>query len=137
MPVHRRMSALRPAPSADNVGCPREILVMTSWRLPIHALVAGMLLGVGLAPRADEICTDRTDFEKSGWQLKPVQRAMDDYLRDHGIRVNWLHEPRPPNAVGRDYYEWLWIDEFGAGMKAELVRRFCGGATDAGPERQQ
>jgi hypothetical protein len=46
--------------------------------------------------------------------------------------VNWLKEPRPPSAVGRDYYEWLWIDEFGAGMKAELVQRYCVGAMDSG-----
>jgi hypothetical protein len=110
---------------------------MTSQRLWINLLVAGTLLGVVSAPRADEMCTDKTDFEKNGWQLKPVQRAMDDYLRDHRIRVNWLHEPRPPNAVGRDYYEWLWIDEFGAGMKAELVQRFCGGGADAGAEGQE
>jgi hypothetical protein len=100
-------------------------------------LAAGVLLGLVSAPRADQICRDKTDFEKNGWQLKPVRRAMDDYLRDHRIRVNWLHEPRPPNAVGRDYYEWLWIDEFGAGMKAELVQRFCEGAAGAGAEGQQ
>jgi hypothetical protein len=103
---------------------------MTIQRLWILVLVAGMLLGMVSDPRANEICTDKANFERNGWQLKPVQRAMDDYLRDHRIRVNWLHEPRPPNAVGRNYYEWLWIDEFGAGMKVKLVQQFCGGATD-------
>ena len=110
---------------------------MTFQCLWILVLAAGMKLGVVSDPRADEICTDKVDFERNGWQLKPVQRAMDDYLRDHRIRVNWLHEPRPPNAVGRNYYEWLWIDEFGAEMKVKLVQRFCGGATDAGAEGQE
>ena len=110
---------------------------MTSRPWRILVLAAGMLLGVVLDSRADEICTDKKNFEKNGWQLKPVQRAVDDYLRDHRIRVNWLHEPRPPNAVGRNYYEWLWIDEFGAEMKVKLVQRFCGGATDAGAEGQE
>ena len=65
-------------------------------------VAAGMLLGVISASRADETCTDEANFERNGWQLKPVQRAMDDYLRDHRIRVNWLLKPRPPNAVGRE-----------------------------------
>ena len=110
---------------------------MTSRPWRILVLAAAVLLGVPSAPHADEICKDKADFEKNGWQLKPVQRAMDDYLRDHRMRVNWLHEPRPPNAVGRDYYEWLWMDEFGAGMKAQLVRRFCGGAAEAGAAGQE
>ena len=111
---------------------------MTFQRLWILVLSASILLGMVSDPRTDEICTDKAEFEKNGWQLKLVQQAMDDYLRDHGIRVNWLHEPRPPpNAVGRNYYEWLWIDEFGAGMKVKLVQRFCGGATDAGAEGQE
>ena len=110
---------------------------MTFQRLWILVLAAGMLLDVVSDPRADEICTDKANFERTGWQLKPVQRAMDNYLRDHRIRVNWLHEPRPPNAVGRNYYEWLWIDEFDAGMKTELVQRFCVSAADAGSMRQE
>ena len=72
------------------------------------------------------------EFENTGWQLKPVQQAMDNYLRDHRIRVNWLKEPRPPSAVGRDYYEWLWIDDFGARMKADLVQHYCAGTADPG-----
>ncbi|MDT8386617.1 MAG: hypothetical protein RQ736_03840 [Thiogranum sp.] len=86
-------------------------------------IVAAGLLSVTAG--AGEICTDRIEFETSGWQLKEVQQAMDDYLRDHRMRANWLKEPRPPSAVGRDYYEWLWTSEFGAGMKAELVERYC------------
>lgn len=99
-------------------------------RLRLFAVV--ILLITGSATRAAEICTDKVGFERDGWQLKPVQQAMDDYLRDHRVRVNWLKEPRPPNAVGRDYYEWLWIDEFGAGMKTELVQRYCAGAAESG-----
>jgi hypothetical protein len=57
---------------------------------------------------------------------------MDDYLRAHRMRVHWLQEPRPPDAVGRDYYEWLWMHDFGTGMRAELVQRFCAGASAAG-----
>ncbi|MGD8311865.1 MAG: hypothetical protein PVJ66_04650 [Gammaproteobacteria bacterium] len=90
-------------------------------------IVACLLLIVVPGTRADEICTDKEEFENNGWQLEPVQQAMDNYLRDHRMRVNWLKEPRPPNAVGRDYYEWLWIDEFGATMKADLVQRYCAG----------
>ena len=105
---------------------------MIQRRLLLHLLAAGMLPGVVSASPADEICADRMEFEKDGWQLKPVQQAMDEYLRDHRMRVNWGKEPRPPSAVGRDYYEWLWIHDFGAGMKAELVQRFCAGAPPAG-----
>lgn len=79
------------------------------------------------AARATTLCPDTDAFLASGWEQPEVQDAMDDYLRDHRIRVNWQQEPQPPNAVGRDYYEWLWIDEFGAAMKAELVDRFCSG----------
>ena len=100
-------------------------------------LATGMLLGMVSFPRADEICTDKMEFEKDGWQLKPVQQAMDDYLRDHRMRVNWLQEPRPPSAVGRNYYEWLWIDQYGAGMKAELVRRYCAIASDVGAKDRE
>ena len=110
---------------------------MTFQRLWILVLSASILLGMVSDPRTDEICTDKAEFEKNGWQLKPVQQAMDIYLRDHRMRVNWLKEPRPPSAVGRDYYEWLWIDEFGAGMKVKLVQRFRGGATHAGAEGQE
>jgi hypothetical protein len=105
---------------------------MTKEFLWLRAFAAGMLLFMVSATRADEICTDQIEFEETGWQLEPVQEAMDIYLRDHRMRVNWLKEPRPPSAVGRDYYEWLWIDEFGAGMKAELVQRYCVGAADSG-----
>jgi len=88
--------------------------------------------GYGFSHMADEICTNKLEFEKTGWQLTPVQQAMDIYLRNNRMRVNWLKEPRPPSAVGRDYYEWLWIDEFGARMKAELVQSYCAGAADSG-----
>ena len=98
---------------------------------PMCLLVAGMALTGASASETDEICADQTEFEKDGWQLKPVQQAMDDYLRDRRMRVNWLKEPRPPSAVGRDYYEWLWMEEFGAAMKADLVQRYCGGAADS------
>jgi hypothetical protein len=105
---------------------------MTKQFLRLRVFAAGVLLIMVSATRADEICTDKMEFEKTGWQLRPVQQAMDIYLRDHRMRVNWLKEPRPPSAVGRGYYEWLWIDEFGARMKAELVQRYCAGAADSG-----
>jgi hypothetical protein len=108
---------------------------MTKQFLRLRVFAAGMLLIMVSATRADKLCTDQMEFEKNGWQLRPVQQAMDIYLRDHRMRVNWLKEPRPPNAVGRDYYEWLWIDEFGAGMKAELVQRYCAGAADSGAKQ--
>jgi hypothetical protein len=110
---------------------------MTRQFVQVYVFAAGILLSTASATLADEICTDKSEFEKDGWKLRPVQQAMDNYLRDHRMRVNWLNEPRPPNAVGRDYYEWLWIDKFGVGMKAELVKRFCGGAADAGAEGQE
>jgi hypothetical protein len=75
---------------------------MTFQRLWILVLSASILLGMVSDPRTDEICTDKAEFEKNGWQLKLVQQAMDDYLRDHGIRVNWLHEPRPPQRSGEE-----------------------------------
>ena len=100
---------------------------MTKQFLRLRVFAAGILLIMVSAAQADEICMDKIEFEKKGWQLKPVQQAMDNYLRDHRMRVNWLKQPRPPSAVGRDYYEWLWIDEFGARMKAELVQRYCNG----------
>jgi hypothetical protein len=103
---------------------------MTKATLWLRLSVAGTLLILAPDTRADGLCADRQELEKNGWQLKPVQRAMDMYMRDHRMRANWLREPRPPDAVGRDYYEWLWINPFGARMKAELVRRYCGGATE-------
>jgi hypothetical protein len=117
----------------DGVGRPRAAIALpgASHPLRMHLLGAGMLLIMASAAPAAQICPDRAEFEKDGWQLEPVQRAIDVYLRDHRMRVNWMHEPRPPDAVGRDYYEWLWINEFGAGMKADLARRFCEGAADA------
>jgi hypothetical protein len=110
----------------------RQDFTMPEQFLRVCAIAAGTLLIISSAARADEICKDRMEFEKNGWQLKPVQQAMDNYLRDHRMRVNWLHEPRPPDAVGRDYYEWLWTDEFGAGMKAGLVKYYCAGKADSG-----
>ena len=105
---------------------------MTTQSFRVCLSAAGTLLIVASVTRADGLCADRMEFAKNGWQLKPVQQAMDIYLRDHRMRVNWLKEPRPPDAVGRDYYEWLWINEFGARMKAELVQRYCDGAADSG-----
>jgi hypothetical protein len=107
---------------------------MAKQSLRANILRAGVLVSVVIGAQADEVCVDKEKFEKNGWQLTPVQQGMDAYLRDHRMRVNWLKEPRPPSAVGRDYYEWLWINEFGATMKSELVQRFCGGATDSGAE---
>jgi hypothetical protein len=80
--------------------------------------------------REEVNCDSRAGFIADGWQQKPVQAAMDAYLRDHRMRANWMHEPRPPDAVGRDYYEWLWTTDFGAAMKQALVQRFCAGAPD-------
>ncbi len=74
---------------------------------------------------AEQICSDPEWFNKSGWQETIVQQAMDDYLRDHRMRVNWLKEPRPPDSIGKSYYEWLWSSGFGSEMKSELVARFC------------
>jgi hypothetical protein len=105
---------------------------MTKQFLRLRVIAAGILLIMVSATQADEICMDQIEFEKNGWQLRPVQQAMDIYLRNHRMRVNWLKEPRPPSAVGRDYYEWLWIDEFGARVKAELVQRYCTGNEGAG-----
>jgi hypothetical protein len=106
--------------------------MMTRQFFPVGIRAAGMLLIMASVTQAAEICTSQMEFEKNGWQLKPVQQTMDNYLRDHRMRVNWLHEPRPLNAVGTDYYEWLWIDEYGARMKAELVQRYCAGAAHSG-----
>ena len=103
---------------------------MTKHFLRVRVFVAGVLLSIIFATLADEICTDNMEFEQNGWKLEPVQQAMDVYLRDHRMRVNWLKEPRPPSAVGRDYYEWLWFADFGATMKAELVQRYCAGTAD-------
>ena len=77
------------------------------------------------AVMAEPVCPSPEEFAVDGWRHPEVQSAMDDYLRDRRTRVNWLQEPRPPNAIGREYYEWLWIDEFGAAMKAEMEKRFC------------
>ncbi|HEX4940692.1 MAG TPA: hypothetical protein VFX11_18605 [Candidatus Kapabacteria bacterium] len=91
-----------------------------------------MLLALSpVAALADDICPDPVAFIDAGWQHESVQDAMDDYLRDHRMRANWGQEPVPPDAVGRDYYEWLWISEFGAKMKGELVQRFCGATQPA------
>ncbi|MCO6413335.1 MAG: hypothetical protein J5I92_11360 [Thiogranum sp.] len=103
---------------------------MTAQLLRVSAFAAGMLLLCDAL--ADEICANKKEFEKNGWQLEPVQQAMDNTMRDHRMRANWLKQPRPPSAVGRDYYEWLWMSEFGAAMKADLVQHYCGGAVDSG-----
>ncbi len=76
--------------------------------------------------QAEVLCEDRDEFEKDGWQYSEVQSAMDSYLQQHKMRVRWLQEPIPPDQIGRDYYEWLWSGKFGAGMKRELMQRFCG-----------
>lgn len=94
--------------------------------------VFSLLLGVGnlyaeAAPE-DELCHDQALFIQDGWQQQTVQDAMDDYLRDHRMHANWLQEPVPPDQIGKDYYEWLWHNRFGATMKRQLVHRFCSGS---------
>jgi hypothetical protein len=90
-------------------------------------VLAGILLSLVLSQAlAEEICPDAEAFIADGWQHETVQDAMDDYLRDHRMRANWEKQPVPPDAIGRDYYEWLWFNEFGATMKHELVLYFCG-----------
>ena len=105
---------------------------MTKQLFRICLFSAGVLQITNTATLADEICADKMEFEKNGWKLEQVQQAMDIYLRDHRMRVNWLNEPRPPSVVGRDYYEWVWFAEFGATMKTELVQRYCADAANSG-----
>lgn len=75
---------------------------------------------------SDALCADRTLFEAEAWQHEEIQHAMDDYLLKHRMRARWMQEPIPPDQIGKDYYEWLWQSSFGAGMKQELVNRYCG-----------
>ena len=82
---------------------------------------------------ADDLCADYDLFLEQGWEHQPVQDAMDAYMRDHRMRANWLNQPSPPDQIGRDYYEWLWHNDFGARMKAEVVRSFCGAGTPIEP----
>ena len=89
------------------------------------SFILGCCLWAGLAS-AQTVCQARSEFVETGWRQPAVQEAMDHYLRQHRMRANWLREPVPPDQIGRDYYEWLWHSEFGAGMKRELVQRFCG-----------
>jgi len=100
----------------------------------VSVLSAGMLLITISTTLAEKVCTDKMEFEKNGWKLEQVQQAMDIYLRDHRMRVNWLNEPWPPSAVGRDYYEWLWFAEIGATMKTEIIQHYCAGVVDSGSE---
>lgn len=79
------------------------------------------------APDPAPLCEDSEVFADDGWEQPPVQEAMDDYLRDHRMRANWLDQPSPPDQIGMDYYQWLWTNQYGAAMKSELMRRFCGG----------
>ncbi|RLT87362.1 MULTISPECIES: hypothetical protein [unclassified Ketobacter] len=97
--------------------------------LPAMAIL--MLLAQPVA--AQPLCDDVEAFSADGWQLDPVQDAMDKYLRDHRMRANWRQQPAPPDQIGRDYYEWLWHSDFGAIMKAELMQRFCGSASEPVP----
>lgn len=88
-----------------------------------------LILFVPLAlaePASAPLCEDGEVFFEDGWEQPAVQEAMDDYLRDHRMRANWLNQPSPPDQIGSDYYQWLWNSEFGATMKNELMRRFCG-----------
>ncbi len=89
-------------------------------------LFALCLTWVVLPLRAEQPCAEYEIFLEQGWEQQVVQDAMDDYMREHRMRANWLNQPSPPDQIGRDYYEWLWHNDFGARMKAELVRRFCG-----------
>jgi len=88
-----------------------------------------------LYSQAAEPCSDSAVFAEDGWQDQRVQDAMDNYMRDHRMRANWQNQPAPPDQIGRDYYYWLWHNDFGAKMKAELTQRFCGSLPD--PEQNQ
>lgn len=82
---------------------------------------------------ADDLCEDRDVFLDDGWEHQAVKDAMDIYLREHRMHANWLDQPAPPDQIGRDYYQWLWHNNFGAAMKRNVVEQFCGNAsaTDA------
>ncbi|HVL02611.1 MAG TPA: hypothetical protein VM553_22485 [Dongiaceae bacterium] len=102
--------------------------------LPNKRLLIACLLPTCLLPAlvvADELCADRDAFAQSGWQHEAVQDAMDNYMRDHRMRANWGSAPMGPDTVGRDYYEWLWMSDYGAKMKIEVMNRFCGPAKPA------
>jgi len=45
---------------------------MTKRFLRLRVFAAGMLLVMVSATRADEICTDKMEFEKTGWQLSLI-----------------------------------------------------------------
>ena len=90
----------------------------------IHYYLIPMLLCLSPAAlQAQPECEDSVEFAKNGWQSKAVQSDIDDYLRDHRMKVNWQQEPIPPDQIGRDYYEWLWSGKIGAKMKQELMQR--------------
>lgn len=72
------------------------------------------------------LCDDPELFWQQGWEHQAVQDAMDLYLRDHRMRANWLNQPAPPDQIGKDYYQWLWHNSFGAAMKREIVQQYCG-----------
>ncbi len=95
-------------------GLLRSLLLGFLW-----GLVSTSVLG------EDQVCAEKADFVKDGWRVQEVQDAMDNYLRDHKVRANWLDKPAAPAMIGRDYYEWLWHSDFGAGMKSYLVSQFC------------
>lgn len=80
------------------------------------------------------LCDDPEQFAQFGWQESQVQTAMDRYMREHRMRANWLNQPSPPDQIGRNYYEWLWSNNFGAAMKRELTGRFCGFSQNSIPE---
>jgi len=48
--------------------CNREDFAMTKPFLRLRVFAAGMLLIMVSATRADEICTDKMEFEKNGWK---------------------------------------------------------------------
>ena len=92
--------------------------------------IATVIFLCPLLAHAESLCFDLEQFQEDGWHQPEVQAAMDDYLRQHRMRVNWLREPVPPDQIGKDYYEWLWHSGFGARMKQELMLRFCGAVSE-------
>ena len=85
-----------------------------------------LCLSLSAPVMAEPLCANYDLFIDQGWEHQAVQDAMDRYMRDHRMRANWLNQPAPPDQIGRDYYEWLWHNDFGARMKAELINSFCG-----------
>jgi|GEM_PF-1406999 len=79
---------------------------------------------------SESLCHNYEGFSEKGWRYDPVREDMKNYMRDHRMAPTKFKDSMPPDAIGKDYYQWLWGTQFGAAMRRAMIDKYCQGEAE-------